>query len=425
VDEQPVEVAAPAADETIRSRISGIFSEVDGFRQIEVGVRSGVVTLSGEVPNSRTRDDALALVRRTDGVVLVQDRLTETTAVGEQLSPAFDKIRELLQALVKKLPLIGIALVTFAAFVLLANFIFRRESWFERLRLSKLAETLVRRLVRITVVGIGFVLALEVLDATAIVGAVLGAAGLVGLAIGFAFKNILENYLAGILLSTRNPFDLGDVIEIRGNTGKVAVLTARDTVLVTLDGNHLRVPNSIVINSELLNFTRNPRRRFEFLVGVSVDLDVNAARRIGLAALARHPGIVADPKPIALVDNLGDSTVNLKFLAWMDQTEHDFAKSRSEAIRLVKEAFDREGIEMPEPIYRIQLRDAGVLHADKDSAAAAKSARAAPPAEGSGEISGEDVSADDTIDRQIAEEQRDSEEENLLPPPGQEEGEKR
>jgi small-conductance mechanosensitive channel len=247
----------------------------------------------------------------------------------------------------------------------------------------------------------------------------------VGLAIGFAFKNILENYLAGILLSTSNPFDLGDVVEIRGNTGKVALLTARDTVLVTLDGNHLRIPNSIVINSELLNFTRNPRRRFEFLVGVSVDLDVNAARRIGLAALAHHPGIVADPKPIALIDNLGDSTVNLKFLAWMDQTKHDFAKSRSEAIRLVKEAFDREGIEMPEPIYRIQLRDAGALHADKDSAAAAKPARAAPAAESSDEITGEDVSADDTIDRQIAEEQRDSEEENLLPPPGQEEGEKR
>jgi hypothetical protein len=134
---------------------------------------------------------------------------------------------------------------------------------------------------------------------------------------------------------------------------------------------------------------------------------------------------VADPKPIALVDNLGDSTVNLKFLAWMDQTMHDFAKSRSEGIRLVKEAFDREGIEMPEPIYRIQLRDAGALHVAKDSAAAAKPARTAAPAEGSDEITGEDVSADDTIDRQIAEEQLDSEEENLLPPPGQEEKENR
>ncbi len=409
---QTVEVSNPAPDARIGDRIVGIFSQIDEFKGIEVVVQSGVVTLSGQVPSAQTRDEALALVGRTEGVVMTVDRLDEPAAVTAQLSPAVESLKQLRRTLLTKLPLIAIAILIAVAFVALANFINKRHKWFQRLRISSLKETLARRLVRVVVIGIGVVLALEVLNATAAVGAVLGAAGLVGIAIGFAFQNILENYLSGILLSTRNPFDIGDVIEIKGRTGKVALLTARDTVLVTLDGNHLRIPNSMVINSELLNLTRNPLRRFEFMVGVSVDLDLAEAREIGLAALARNPGVLADPKPVMLVDNLGESTVNLKCLAWLDQTKHDFHKTRSQAIRMVKEAFDAAGLEMPEPIYRVHIRDAIAAPASEHTAEKQKQEKAltAPDAG----VPEEDLSADDTIDRQVAKEQRQSKEENLL-----------
>ena len=400
---RPVEVVAPAPDETIRQRIEGVFSQVEEFSNINVRVQSGVVTLSGRIANAKTRDEALALVRRTEGVVMALDRLEETAEVRAQLSPAVRKLNDLGRALMAKLPLIAIALMVVVAFLVLANFLYRREKWFARLRVSSLAETLTRRLVRIAVTGIGVVLALEILDATAIVGAVLGAAGLVGIALGFAFKNILENYLSGILLSTRNPFDIGDVIEIKGQTGKVALLTARDTVLVTLDGNHLRIPNSAVINSELLNFTRNPLRRFEFRAGVSVDLDLEDVRRIGQAALAANPAVLSNPKPDVFVEELGDSAVVLRFQAWLDQTKHDFFKTRSQSIRMLKEAFDEAGIEMPEPIHRVRLRDVGA-QTPRDHAPAAKPRSATE----------EDVAADLTIDKQIAEERRHSSERNLL-----------
>jgi small conductance mechanosensitive channel len=266
------------------------------------------------------------------------------------------------------------------------------------------------------------VLALEILDATAIVGAVLGAAGLVGLAIGFAFKNIMENYLSGILLSTRNPFEIGDVIEINGKAGKVAVLTARDTVLLTADGNHLRIPNSVVINSELLNYSRNPRRRFDFTVGVSVELDLEEARRIGMETLAKNPGVLADPKPMILVDSLGDSAVIVKFYAWVDQRESDFMKTKSEAIRMVKVAYDEAGIEMPEPIYRVHVPNAGLPlpgqqreRAEKSHQVEGRDSRKST-ASASSEVSAQDVAADDTIDKQIAEEQEKSAEKNLLEP---------
>jgi small conductance mechanosensitive channel len=114
--------------------------------------------------------------------------------------------------------------------------------------------------------------------------------------------------------------------------------------------------------------------------------------------------VLADPKPSALVDNLGDSTVSLKFMAWMDQTQHDFLKTRSESIRLVKEAFDAAGIEMPEPIYRVHLREAGAV---PPGPAAGQTDKPGPPPTKEKPAT--------TIDEQIAEEQRHSDETNLLP----------
>ena len=414
-DPEPrVEVSTLTPDEKIRQRITAIFSQIEEFETIEVKVNSGVVVLSGEVPGARTREDALALVRRTEGVVLALDRLTETTQVGARLSPAMAKLHHLGDVFLMKLPLIAIAVGVIVLSVILANFLHRREKWYARLRGSSLARNLARRLVRLVVVAIGFVVALEILDATAIVGAVFGAAGLVGIVFGFAFKNILENYLSGVLLSTRNPFEIGDFIEIGGLSGKVALLTSRDTVLVTPDGNHLRIPNSIVINSELLNYTRNPLRRFEFSAGISVNIDLNKAQKVGLLALAGIPEVLRDPEPVIVVDQLGESTIQLRFFAWLDQTKHDFLKVRSQSIRLVKEAFDEAGIEMPEPLYRVHLKRSGGRKAEKKTAT--QTPAAAPALRDVGSETFEmDLSADRTIDEQMREEQRLSQEENLLP----------
>lgn len=403
----PISVNPAAPDESIKERIETLFGALDDLSGIEVGVEGGIVTLSGSMPSVESADRAVELAERVEGVVLVDDDLESVTEVSSQLSPIFEKVRDLGTAFLRRLPLIGLALITVLAFWWLANIIYRRENWFARLNVSSLAQDLARRVVRLGVFAIGVVIALEILEATAVVGAVLGAAGLAGLAIGFAFKSIIENYLAGVLLSTRNPFEIGDEIEMNGHRGKVARLTARDTVLVTLDGNHLRIPNGIVINSELLNFTRNPKRRFEFDVGVSVELDLNEARRVGMIAMRENPAVLDDPKPVVLVDTLGDSAVVLKFKAWMDQTHHDFWKTRSETIRLVKTRYDQAGIEMPEPIYRVHLRESsGSQPAEQDGTIEL-------PVPGTATIE-EDMSADRTIEEQIQEDAARSGETNLL-----------
>jgi small-conductance mechanosensitive channel len=140
---------------------------------------------------------------------------------------------------------------------------------------------------------------------------VLGTAGVLGVALGFAFKDILENYLAGILMSMRQPFAPHDHVVIDGNEGVIVSLNSRATVLMTLDGNHIRLPNALVFRSVILNYTRNPSRRFQVEVGIGVHEDLVRAQQIGMDELLRLPGVMADPPPRSLIVALGESNVQM------------------------------------------------------------------------------------------------------------------
>lgn len=131
-------------------------------------------------------------------------------------------------------------------------------------------------------------------------------------------------------------------------------------------------------------------------------------KRIAIETLRENPAVLGDPPPMVIVDSLGDSSVMMRLYGWIDQAEHDFIKSKSESIRLVKEAFDDAGIEMPEPIYRIHLRDGIAPTAETTAAKAPK------PATGNKSVGQTDLSPDDTIDNQIKAEADKSEENNLL-----------
>ncbi len=299
-------------------------------------------------------------------------------------------------AFVAYLPRIAIALLVILAAVWISRIIGRLEKPYRKLAVNPLAQSLLQQTVRVAVLCGGLLLALDVLKATALVGAVLGTAGVVGLAIGFAFKDIVENYIAGVLLSLRQPFAHLDYVDVGGHKGKVMRLTSRATILMTLDGNHLRLPNSLVFKSVITNYTRSPRRRFDFSVGVGVDEDLIAAQDLGLQILRAMDGVLDDPGPSAEILELGDSNISLRFYAWIDQRTHGFSKVRSEAVRRVKTAFDDAEIEMPEPIYRVMVTE-------RSSAAGFGEPKAPRRRAGIGEAA-PDLTVDNTLDQQIEEE---------------------
>lgn len=397
-----VEVAPEASDEIVAERLRGLFSEVDAMSRVEVKVSGGVVTLSGSVPSSKAREEVIALTGRTEGVVYVQDQIDDLVEVSARLGPAREKAVELWKQTLAKLPLMLIALACVLLSWFVGSWISQRRSWFRKVGLNELSASLLGRVLKLLVIGFGIFIALEILDATSVAAGVLGVAGVTGVALGFAFRNIVENYLAGILLSTRNPFSTGDAVEIGEHSGKIVRLTSRDTVLMTYDGNHLRIPNSVIITSAMTNFSRNPLRRFDFSIGVSTDLDLSEVRELGIKTLEGISNILDDPAPYVLIEALGDSAVNMRFFGWVDQRESDFLKTKSEAIRVVKVAFDDANIEMPEPIYRVHLREA-VKETTQPSAPRSTSQTVEA-----------DLGVDDTIDRQLASVQANDGEGNLL-----------
>jgi small-conductance mechanosensitive channel len=264
---------------------------------------------------------------------------------------------------------------------------------------------IIARAIQAALVVAGLLVALDLLDATALVGAVVGTAGLAGLVLGFAFKDIVENYLAGLLLALRQPFAQNDHIKLESHEGKIVRLTPRETILMTLDGNHVRLPNAFVFRTPLINFSRNPRRRFLFEVGVGPSDDLALARETGMAVLRETDGVLAEPPPEVLVHAIGESWVTVRFMGWVDQRSAGFERVRSEAIRSVKGRLEAVGISLPSPEYLVRLT--------RDSAAGprAPTPAAVPQPPPSDKV---DVSVDHTVDEQIDEDRRGSGEEDLL-----------
>jgi small conductance mechanosensitive channel len=403
----PIAVSEPD-DQKIQRRLTRIFSQVEELSKVEVEVVDGVVRLRGKTVDADAKAQAAELAKKTEGVVYVDNDIDTEVDVKERIEPTLSRFQKRFDSIVAGLPLFGVALGVVLAFAALSGVV-RRWEWPFRLFIRRrILRGIVQQIGATVVLLLGFVIALELMDATALVGAVLGAAGLAGIALGFAFRDIAENYLASILLGVRRPFSANDHVCIDNHEGKVVRLTMRETVLMTLEGNHLRLPNALVYKSVILNFTLNPLRRFDFPVGVSVDTDLVHAQSVARDTLLGTPGVVEKPAPFVRVEDLADSTVGVRVFGWIDQREADWFKVRSEAVRRVKSAFDAAGIEMPFPVHRVELARVG---ADQARAASEQRGKQAQK-----ELSqaAHEVLPDDEIESQIDDDRRVQAEEDLL-----------
>ena len=342
-----------ADDRAIEQRLTGIFAEIEGLGDVTVAVADGVVRLTGRVVSQELADSAGAIARRTHGVVVVENAIEEETAIGERIEPIMDRLSERIAEFVHFLPLLALGILVVVLFWFLGNLVTRREGLFTRLSPNPFIADLWRHGIFLAFILTGGLIAADVMGATALLGSLLGAAGLVGLAIGFAVKDTIENYIATILLSVRQPFAAMDYVEIEGTEGTVARMSSRATILITADGNHVRIPNATVFKAVITNFTRNPERRLAFKVGVDPDCNLGHALTVAEESLRAMEEILETPAPLVVLEELGDFTVIVSASAWIDQRHTDFYKALSEAIRRVKEAYDQAGIAMPVPTYAV------------------------------------------------------------------------
>jgi small-conductance mechanosensitive channel len=154
--------------------------------------------------------------------------------------------------------------------------------------------------------------------------------------------------MASLILSLQQPFREGDLVEIAGTMGYVQRLNSRTTVLMSLEGNLIQIPNSTVFKSLICNYTSSPNWRQDFTIGISYKDAIPNAQEIALGVLAQHPAVLDQPEPWVLVDSLGPSSVTMRVYFWLDITQHGWLKVRSSVIRLVKRAFQDSGITLPD-----------------------------------------------------------------------------
>ena len=344
-----VEVQPVAGDDEIRQRIADILEATSWFGEPKVTVQEGIVFLKGTTETDETKQWAGNLAKNTEGVVAVVNQIKVAPTTIWDFDPTFQILNDLARSFVRLLPLIVVVVVVIAIswiFARLTAYVLRR-----RLRarsLSPLLREVMAWAGGMLVMLAGLYLVLRIAGLTQLALTVVGGTGLIGLVLGIAFRGITENFLASLFLSLQQPFREGDLVEVANVTGYVQRLTSRATVLMTLDGNQVQVPNSTVFKSTIRNFTSNPNRRDDFIVGIGYDDSITFAQEVALKVLAEHPAVLNEPEPLVLVEHLGTSTVNLRVYFWLDGGRHSWVKVKSSVIRLIKRAFQDSGISMPD-----------------------------------------------------------------------------
>ncbi|MEM9883701.1 MAG: mechanosensitive ion channel family protein [Planctomycetota bacterium] len=351
---QTVKVDGEATDAEIARRLGDILAASRRYEDLSVEVRDGIVFIAGTAQSDDHKQWASDLARRTEDAVAVVNNLEVVPPpVVDQHSIRADLLA-IWRSLLRSLPLIGLGFMLLVLSVLAAIGVTKAVSYpLQAFVGSALLRNVIRKLIGLLVVIGGAVLFLQISGLTGIALTVVSGTGLAGLIVGFAFRDIAENFLASVLLSVQTPFRLGDVIEVAGYTGVAQKVTPRGTVLIDFDGNHVTIANSTVYKSTLKNLTANPKMRANFDVGIGYDASIKRAQSVAMSLLREHPAVLDDPEPMVLVDTLGSSTINLKVYFWIDGHKHSLLKIKSAVMRRTLRSIERAGISLPDEAREI------------------------------------------------------------------------
>ncbi|MCT7971298.1 mechanosensitive ion channel family protein [Laspinema olomoucense] len=289
---------------------------------------------------------------------------------AEELNQAFDRpplaidvaqrlnatVRNLLQDAIGNLPsLVGALIVILLTWVLAIAVRRVAYSWAQKTEGDHSTELLISRLGYGAIWVVGWVIALGVLGLD--FAALLGALGLTSVALGFSLKDVLSNYIAGVILLAVRPFRIGDQIAIGDYEGTVTEVQLRATTIKTYDGRLIYIPNQEVFSSSITNNTASPRRRTSVIVGIDYKADIDQAKAAILKALDELDLIEPSPAPEVLVQELAASTINLEIRFWVDSRRAEFLEMTSQGAQKIKEALEGANIEMPTEIYTLTFRN--------------------------------------------------------------------
>lgn len=267
------------------------------------------------------------------------------------------KLQGWLNATIEMLPNLLLAIVILVVFGLLGKLIRKMVNrLLHKTTDNKTIIDLLETIAGVIIVGIGVFVALGVLQLQGTVTSLLAGAGIIGLAIGFAFQDIAANFISGILLSIRHPFGKGDIIESNDFYGTVQKINLRNTLIKTPQGQRVYIPNKVVYENPFINYTANYKRRIDISCGVSYGDDLEKAKELAIEAVESLDNYDSGKDVEFFYDEFGGSSINFKIRFWVNFRKNpDFWQARSDAIIAITKKFDENDIMIPFPIRTLDF----------------------------------------------------------------------
>ena len=359
----PIPVDQEVPDGEIRARIASLLQKLDIAPDAEITVSDGVVTLAGPTRSIENSERAAAAAGRVEGVVAVQNNLEVVGGVNVEQS--VDKVTRSLSALwndfLRRAPFfvagLVVILLTWVVSKIVQAVLHRTLDGRKKIRGS--FKDLVKQLASIGVWIIGLMTAAVVTFEDFTPAKVLTVLGLSSVAFGFAFKDIFENFFAGILILWRYPLDKGDVITVNDITGRVEDITVRNTMLRRMDGRLAVIPNAILFKNAVDVVTSRATRRQTVICGVAYDEDVDASREVIKKAVEACKSVSGAGDVQIFAQEFAASSVNFEVTWWTGSTPLEERESRDEVVAAVKRALDEAGIEIPFPYRTLTFKGDG------------------------------------------------------------------
>lgn len=276
---------------------------------------------------------------------------------SEGLEQTWDTLSGLIAGFFALIPKLLIAVGVFVFFLALAwlvgKMVQRATSSRESINLGQV----LGRLAKWTTILIGFLVSVAVVAPSVDFMGLLSTLGFGGVAIGFAFKDLLQNFMAGLLILVRQPFSEGDQVIFDGKEGTVEKIDTRSTIPRTYDNRQVIIPNGQVYTNPMTVITAHDLRRSEYDVGIGYGDDIDKATEIVMSAIKSIDGVLQDREPEVLVWELAGSTVNLRARWWTDPRRSSVVHVRSQVMQAIKQALDDANIDMPYPTNVVLFHD--------------------------------------------------------------------
>lgn len=275
----------------------------------------------------------------------------------ESYSLVLEKLEVWMETAVSMLPNFVVAILVLIMFYLLGRM--TRQLVRKLLHRTTTNKTIINLLDTVTgiiIIGTGVFIALSVMQLDGTVNKLLAGAGIIGLALGFAFQDIASNFISGVILSVRHPFGIGDIIETNDFYGIVVKLDLRNTLLRTPQGQIIFIPNKEVFGNPLINYTKEPNRRIDLECGISYAEDLEKVQKLAEETI-RNLDCCDRSRAIELYyHEFGDSSINFTIRFWIKfNSNKDYWSARSRAIVAIKKVFDENDIMIPFPIRTLDF----------------------------------------------------------------------